>query len=487
MIRELHNKLINKEITSVELTQQYFDAISKKDGDVHAYLTLTKEEALEQAKKVDEKISRGEEIGIIEGIPCAIKDNICIKNIRTTASSKILDNYIAPYDATVVEKIREAGAVILGKTNLDEFAMGSSTETSAYGATKNPYDNERVPGGTSGGSAAAVSADMAVWSLGSDTGGSIRQPASFCGVVGLKPTYGRVSRYGLMAMASSFDQIGPMTKTVEDTAIILSIISGKDNMDATSAPDFGKKYEDYLTGEIKGMKIGIVKEYLESLNKEMKTEMEKVIERYKKLGAEICEIELPNAKYALPTYYIIQPSEVSSNLARFDGIKYGMRADDKEKTNTADLGGLPRTLLETYLDTRKYNLGAEVKRRIMLGTYALSSGYYDAYYLRAQKVRTLIRKDFEKAFQKVDVILTPTTPTPAFKIGEKTQDPLQMYLEDIFTITANIAGIPAVSVPCGMIEWEGKQLPAGFQLMGKWFDEENLLCVAHAFEVNCTE
>lgn len=483
MIKELHQKLINKEITSVQLTEQYFDVISQKDKDINAYLTLTKDLAIEQAKKVDEKISAGKEIGILEGIPGAIKDNICIKNIRTTAASKILDNYIAPYNATVIEKLEEAGAVILGKTNCDEFAMGSSTENSAYGATKNPHDTEKVPGGSSGGSAAAVSANMAGWSLGSDTGGSIRQPASFCGVVGLKPTYGRVSRHGLMAMASSFDQIGPITETVEDAAIILSIISGGDGKDATSAPDFGKKYENYLTGEIKGMKIGIVKEYLEGLNEDVRKIIDGVIEKYKKLGAEILEIELPNAKYALPTYYIIQPCEVSSNLARFDGIKYGMRADDKKNSNY-NPDGLPKNLLETYLDTRKYEFGSEVKRRIMLGTYALSSGYYEAYYLRAQKVRTLIKNDFQKAFKKVDLILTPTAPTPAFKLGEKTEDPIQMYLEDIFTITANIAGIPAISIPGGKISIEGKKLPFGFQLMGKWFDEENLLRVAHAFEIN---
>jgi aspartyl-tRNA(Asn)/glutamyl-tRNA(Gln) amidotransferase subunit A len=483
MIKELHQKLINKEITSVKLTEDYFKCIEEKDKDINAYLTLTKELAMEQAKKVDEKIKRGEEIGILEGIPGAIKDNICIKNIRATASSKILDNYIAPYDATVIGKLKEAGAIILGKTNCDEFAMGSSTENSAYGSTKNPHDFSRVPGGSSGGSAAAVVADEAAWSIGSDTGGSIRQPASFCGMVGLKPTYGRVSRSGLMAMASSFDQIGPITKTVEDAAIILSIISGGDGMDATSAPDFGKKYEEYLTGEVKGLKIGIVKEYLENLNNGVKKVIEEVIEKYKKLGAEIQEIELPNAKYALPTYYIIQPCEVSSNLARFDGIKYGMRNDDKKESGFEN-DGISKTLLETYLDTRKYELGAEVKRRIMLGTYALSSGYYEAYYLRAQKVRTLIKNDFEKAFAKVDLILTPTAPSVAFKIGEKTEDPIQMYLEDIFTITANIAGIPAISVPGGEISVDGKALPIGFQLMGKWFDEENLLRAAHAFEIN---
>jgi len=483
MIKELHEKLVKGEITSVQLTEEYFDRIEEKDKKLFAYLTLMKEEALEQAKRVDEKIKNGEEIGILEGIPGAIKDNICISGTRTTAASKILDNYIAPYDATVVKKLKESGAIILGKTNMDEFAMGSSTENSAYGPTKNPSDAERVPGGSSGGSAAAVAADEAVWALGSDTGGSIRQPAAFCGAVGLKPTYGRVSRYGLLAMASSLDQIGPIAKTVEDAAIILSEISGEDSMDATTAKSSGKRYENYLTGEVKGLKIGIVKEYMDGLSKEAKKLIEKAIETYKKLGAEIKEITLPYAKYSLPVYYIIMPCEVSSNLARFDGIKYGMRADDRVKSDLISDHAASQ-LLETYLDSRRYGFGAEVKRRIMLGTYALSSGYYDAYYLRAQKVRTLIKKDFEKAFKEVDIILTPTTPSPAFKIGEKTEDPLEMYLSDIFTVTANIIGVPAISIPCGNIKEGEKSLPFGIQLTAKWFDEENLLRAAHAYEIN---
>ncbi|MFZ2226843.1 MAG: Asp-tRNA(Asn)/Glu-tRNA(Gln) amidotransferase subunit GatA [Candidatus Moraniibacteriota bacterium] len=482
MIRDLHNKLINKEITSVKLTEDYFDVIEKKDKDIFAYLTLTKELALEQARKVDEKIARGEKIELLEGIPGAIKDNVCIEGVRTTAASKILDNYIAPYDATVIKKLKAIGAIFLGKTNLDEFAMGSSTENSAYGVTKNPRDFERVAGGSSGGSAAAVAADLAPWALGSDTGGSIRQPASFCGVVGLKPTYGRVSRHGLLAMASSLDQIGPIAKTVEDTAIILSAISGKDLMDATSAHSGNKQYENYLTGEVHGLKIGIVKEYINGLEENMRASLESVVETYKKLGAEIVEIALPYSHYALPAYYIIQPCEVSSNLARFDGIKYGLRIDD-EKDCGLNGGGLPKKLLETYLDSRQYGLGAEVKRRIMLGTYALSAGYYDAYYKRAQKVRTLIRHDFEEAFLQVDLVLAPVAPTPAFKIGDKTTDPLKMYLEDIFSVTANIAGIPAISVPGPVVAFEGKTLPFGFQLMGKWFDEEKLLNAAHAYEI----
>lgn len=484
MIRELHEKLLKKETTSVKLTEDYFAVIEKKDKDVRAYLTLTKDMALEQARKTDEKIAKGEDIALLEGIPGAIKDNMCVKGVRTTAASKILDNYIAPYDATVISRLKKRGAVFLGKTNLDEFAMGSSTENSAYGATKNPYDLERVPGGSSGGSAAAVAAGEAVWAIGSDTGGSIRQPASFCSLVGLKPTYGRVSRYGLIAMASSFDQIGPLTQTVEDAAIVLSAISGEDKKDATAVTGYDKKYEDFLSGEVKGMKIGILKEYEKELSPGMKEKMEQAVRAFEKGGAQISQISLPNAKHSLATYYIIQPSEVSSNLARFDGVKYGLRMDDKQDSNLGNLGKQlgDKTLLETYLDTRQYGLGQEVKRRIMLGTYALSSGYYDAYYLHAQKVRALIRKDFEKAFSEVDIILTPTTPTPAFAFGEKSQNPLDMYLADTFTITANVVGIPAVSVPAGKIEFEGKKLPIGIQLLGKWFDEENLLRVAHFWE-----
>ncbi len=507
MIRELHAKLISGETTSVKLTEEYFGAIEKKDKKIGAYLTLMKESALRQAGQVDEKIKKGEKIDILSGIPCAIKDNICIDGIRTTAGSKILDNYIAPYDATVVKKLKKAGAVILGKTNLDEFAMGSSTENSAYQATKNPTDTARVPGGSSGGSAAAVAAGEAVWALGSDTGGSIRQPAAFCGVAGLKPTYGRVSRSGLIAMASSLDQIGPLGKTVEDAAIILSGISGHDPMDATSAESADKKYEDYLTGDIGKIKIGVPQEYLEGLDENIKEIFDRSIEKFRKLGAEIREINLPHAQYALSTYYIIMTSEVSSNLARFDGVKYGLRADDRVKSPDGDHAAgrvksdvvsdhAASALLETYLDTRKYGLGEEVKRRIMLGTYALSAGYYDAYYLKAQKVRALIRKDFEEAFEEIDLIFSPTAPETAFKFGEKTDDPLKMYLSDIYTVTANLAGVPAISFPIGYTEVKGekkgkgeeksasRRMPVGGQLMGKWFDEENLLNAAFTFETN---
>ena len=479
MIRELHEKLINKEITSVQLTQQYFDVIEKREPEISAFLTLTKNLAMQQAKFVDEKISKGEEIDLIEGIPCAIKDNICIDGIRTTAGSKILDNYIAPYDATVIKKLKGNGAIFLGKTNMDEFAMGSSTENSSYQATKNPIDIERVPGGSSGGSIATVAAGEAVWSLGSDTGGSIRQPASFCGVIGLKPTYGRVSRNGLLAMASSLDQIGPVANSVEDVAIVLSRISGEDPLDATSAQSADKKYEDYLTGNIAGKVIGVPKEYLKGLDSEIKKIFGASLEKFKSLGAKIETISLPHAEYALPAYYIIMTSEVSSNLARFDGIKYGLRINDDEDSNIKE-NGLPKKLLETYLDTRKIGFGDEVKRRIMLGTYSLSAGYYDAYYLKAQKVRTLIRQDFEEAFKKVDFIYSPTTPEIAFKFGEKTNDPLKMYLSDMYTITANLSGVPAISFPIGIAD----KMPVGGQLMGKWFDEEGLLNAAHTFEIN---
>ena len=480
MIKELHNKLVNKKITSVQLTEECFDKIKKSDKDIQAYLTLTKKIALTQAKKVDEKIKKGEEIDLLEGIPMAIKDNICIKGERATGASKILDNYISPYDATAIKKLRKAGVVFLGKTNLDEFGMGASTENSAYQKTKNPVDLERVPGGSSGGSAAAVAKGMAPCALGSDTGGSVRQPAAFCGLVGLKPTYGRVSRHGLMAMASSLEQIAPIAKTTEDVAIILSRIAGRDKMDATSAKSGGKNYEDFLNGKIKDVTIGVPKEYFgDDLDKKIKDIAFEALEKFKKLGAKIEGIKLPNTQYALPVYYIIVPSEVSSNMARYDGIRYGMSVDDKEKSevNTGNL-------LETYLDSREIGLGDEVKRRTMLGTYTLSAGYYDAYYKKAQKVRNLLKKDFEKIFKKVDFIFSPTAPEPPFKFGDKTDDPLKMYLSDIYTVTANLIGVPAISFPIGSIEEGNKNLPVGGQLMGKWFDEEGLLNMAHTFEIN---
>lgn len=479
MIRALHEKLVTRECTAVELVERYFAVIEEKESVLLAYLTLLKEQALSEARVVDEQLERGEAIDLLAGIPGAIKDNMLLAGVRATSASEILDNYIAPYDATVIEKLKAVHAPLLGKTNMDEFALGSSTENSAYQVTTNPHDVTRVPGGTSGGSAAAVAAGEAVWALGSDTGGSIRQPAAFCGVVGLKPTYGRVSRYGLMAGASSLDQIGPIAETVEDVAIVFSRIAGHDPHDATSADSgHGKHYEDYLDQEVRGKKIGIPKEYFsESLDSRIRALCDAALERFQALGVEVREISLPHSAFALPCYYIIQPCEVSSNLARYDGIRYGLSINDEQASTEKT-----STLLETYLDTRRHGFGPEVKRRIMLGTYSLSSGYYDAYYLKAQKVRALLKQDFEKAFQEVDFIFSPTTPEPAFKIGEKTTDPLKMYLGDIYTVTANLTGVPALSFPIGMVEEEGKQLPIGGQLMGKWFDEENLLAVAHAFE-----
>lgn len=478
MIRELHEQLKSGSLTAVELTERYFTTIASKESEIQAFLTMRKEAALREAEAVDKKIMRGEVIDLLAGIPGAIKDNICMAGERTTAGSRILDNYIAPYDATVIEHLRAADMVALGKTNMDEFAMGSSTETSAYQKTKNPVDPERVPGGSSGGSAAAVAADMAVWSLGSDTGGSIRQPASFCGLVGLKPTYGRVSRSGLLAMASSLDQIGPFAKTVEDAAIVLSRIAGFDRLDATTADLPSKRFEDFLDLDMHGKTVGIPKEYFsDALDPRVRAVAEVALERFKSLGVSVKEISLPHAEYALPVYYILMPSEVSSNLARFDGIKYGLRVNDEK-----DRMATTSRLLETYLDSRAYGFGAEVKKRIMLGTYTLSAGYYDAYYKKAQRVRQLIRQDFEHAYETVDFIFSPTAPEVAFKFGTKTDDPLKMYLSDIYTVTANLAGVPALSFPIGTIEEDGKDLPLGGQLQAKWFDEEGMLALAHQYE-----
>jgi aspartyl-tRNA(Asn)/glutamyl-tRNA(Gln) amidotransferase subunit A len=478
MIRDLHEKLVSGETTAVALAEEYLRHIQETDGDIGAYLTVLEERALRSAAFVDERIGRGETVDLLAGIPGALKDNLCVAGVRTTAASKILDNYIAPYDATVVRKLAESGAVFLGKTNMDEFAMGSSTETSAYRKTKNPVDPTRVPGGSSGGSAAAVAGGMAVWALGSDTGGSIRQPSSFCGVVGLKPTYGRVSRSGVIAMASSLEQVGPFGKTVEDVAIVLSRIAGFDPLDATTADGGDKPFEEYLTGDVRGLRIGVPKEYFsDGLDPRVRAVTDAALEKFRALGAQTVDITLPHVRYSLPTYYIIVYSEVSANLARFDGIRFGLSINDERDS----VSGTNR-LLETYLDTRKYGFGPEVKRRIMLGTYALSAGYYDAYYKKAQKVRALIRKDFEDAFDKVDVIFSPTAPEPAFKFGAKGDDPLKMYLSDIYTVTANLAGVPALSFPIGTIEEDGVALPLGGQLMGKWFDEEGILRAADAFE-----
>ncbi len=479
MIKELHDKIVNGEITAVELAQKYLDVIDEKDGPegLNAFLTVTREEALAKARAVDEKVKKGEKIDLLAGIPYGAKDVICTKGIRTTAASKILDNYKPPYDATVITKLQKVGAVMLGKTNLDEFAMGASTENSAYGYVKNPHDPARVAGGSSGGSAAAVVAGEVVWALGSDTGGSIRQPAAFCGCVGLKPTYGRVSRHGLIAMASSLDQIGPLTQSVEDAAIVLSRIAGQDKMDATSAHSGGKLYERYLTRDIVGKKIGVLPaEVYDNLDPRITESITRAGECLQEHGAVLEEVALPHLKHALSVYYIIMPSEVSSNMARFDGIRYGMTADDGVDNAPGD------GIHERYQDTRRIFLGEEVKRRIMLGTYSLSAGYYDQYYNKAQRVRRLIHQDFVDAFKKVDVILLPTAPEVAFKAGAKTSDPLTMYLSDIFTVAINLAGVPALSLPVGTLEYDGTELPIGGQLIGEWFDEEGLLAIGDVLE-----
>lgn len=463
-IKEAHAGLVNKKFSSVDLTSACLAQIKKLNKKLNAFITVTEKEALAVAKEVDKKITAGGEIGILEGVPVVLKDNILVKDIRATSGSKILENYVAAYDATVVEKLKAAGAVILGKTNMDEFAMGASTETSYFGPTKNPHDPTRVPGGSSGGSAAAVAANMCIYALGSDTGGSVREPASFCGVVGMKPTYGAVSRYGLMAMASSLDQIGPIAKTAEDAEIVFGIISGKDEKDSTTVELESQKVRKSKSGfEIKNLKIGLPKEYfIGGIDSGVEKVVRDAVAKLEKAGAKIVNISLPHAGYALAVYYLIVPAEVSANMARYDGVRYGYQ------TKKA------KTLLDTYLKTRAEGFGDEVKRRIMLGTYALSAGYYDAYYLQAQKMRTLIREDFEKVFKEVDCILTPTAPTTAFKIGEKINDPLTMYLSDVFTVSANVAGLPAISVPAG----EVKKLPVGLQIMASWLDEKKLFDVA---------
>jgi len=464
-------RLRAREISSVELTRNVLDRIHAVEPRVHAYLTLTEQMALAMAEAADRRLARGDDVGPLTGVPIALKDNLCTMGVLTTCASKILHNFVPPYDATVVERLKRAGAVFVGKTNLDEFAMGSSTENSAFQVTANPWDLERVPGGSSGGSAAAVSADECIAALGSDTGGSIRQPAGFCGVVGLKPTYGRVSRYGLVAFASSLDQIGPITKTVEDAAILMNVIAGRDPADSTSAdipmPDYTKSLKD----DVKGLKIGVPKEYfVEGMDREVEAAVREAIRHLVGLGAEAIEISLPHSGYAVATYYLCATAEASSNLARYDGVHYGHRTADQDN------------IIDMYTKTRHDGFGNEVKRRIMLGTYALSAGYYDAYYLKALKVRTLIKRDFERAFEKCDAILTPTSPTPPFKKGEKTDDPLRMYLSDIFTISVNLAGIPAISIPCGFCDATGRPLPIGLQLIAPVFGEKVLFRVAHVYE-----
>jgi len=467
-IKTLHQQIKNKERSAVEITQEYLQRIGELEPKLKSFLCVTSDLALETAKQVDEKVAKGEEIGVLAGIPIAIKDNMSTKGIPTTCASKILENFIPSYESTVTQKLRDQGAVIVGKTNLDEFAMGSSTENSGYQVTANPWDIERVPGGSSGGSAAAVSADECVVSLGSDTGGSIRQPASFCGVVGLKPTYGLVSRFGLVAYASSLDQIGPFAHTVEDTAILLGAIAGYDSKDSTSLNVEIPDYTQSFTTHLKGLKVGVIKEtYSDGLDNIVAEKVDQAIKELEKLGAEVKEISCPRFRYGLPIYYIIAPSEASANLARYDAVKYGIREESADN------------LLEMYTKTRAKGFGAEVKRRIMLGTYALSAGYYDAYYLKAQKVRTLIKQDFDNAFHDVDVLICPTSPTTAFKAGEKTDDPLSMYLSDLMTIPVNLAGLPGMSLPCGFDE---KNLPIGMQLIGNVLREDVLFKVGYAYQ-----
>ena len=462
----LHDMLTRKEISARELTEDVLSRMDAVENEVGAYLLENREDALAVSDRVDAKIAAGEEIPFLAGIPGAIKDNICTKGVRTTAGSKILESFVPPYDATVMTKLHDADAVILGKANLDEFAMGGSTENSAYHPTYNPWDTERVPGGSSGGSAAAVASGTAIWALGSDTGGSIRQPASFCGIVGLKPTYGRVSRYGLMAYASSLDQIGPLTRDVTDAAHLLNVIAGHDPMDSTASRADVPDYTQALRADVKGLKIGLPKEYfIDGMDQEVEASVRKAIADMEAMGAEVREISLPHTDYAVSTYYLIAPAEAATNLERYDGVSYGARVDGED-------------LVDMMTRTRTEKFGAEVKRRILIGNYALSAGYYDAYYLKALKVRTLIQQDFTRAFEQVDVVMTPTAPTPAYRIGEMTS-PLQMYLQDISTVPLNLAGLPGISVPCG---FTAAGLPIGLQIIGRPLAEETILRAAFAYE-----
>ena len=468
-LTEVSKLVVRKEVKPSEVVRELISRIEETEGKINAYITIN-EDVEKLAKEADERISklREDEVPELFGIPLSIKDNINVEDIRMTCGSKILENFISPYDATVIKRLRERGAIFIGKNNLDEFAMGSSTETSYFGPTKNPWDLERVPGGSSGGSAAAVSAFSALASLGSDTGGSIRQPASLCGVVGLKPTYGRVSRYGLTAFASSLDQIGPITRTVEDAAFLMNIISGQDSKDATSVSVPVPNFLESINGEVKGMVAGIPGEYfVEGMDEDVRDSVINAIKKLELMGVEVKEVSLPHTKYAVETYYIIAPAEASSNLGRFDGVRYTIRAKEYEG------------LIDMYCKTRAEGFGDEVKRRIMIGTYTLSAGYYDAYYLKAQKVRTLIYQDFENVFRDVDFLVTPVSPTTAFKIGEKVNDPIKMYLSDIFTIAVNLAGLPAISIPCG---FDRNSLPIGIQFIGKAFDEATILKVSHRLE-----
>ncbi len=469
-VHELMQKLNSKEITSEEIVKSYFDRIKEKDEQVKAYVSTLEESAIKKAKEIDEKRANGEKLGKFAGIPIGIKDNMCIKGTKTTCSSKMLENFESPYNATVIEKLNDENMIYLGKLNMDEFAMGGSTEYSAFFKTHNPWDLDRVPGGSSGGSAAAVASNMATWALGSDTGGSIRQPASLCGIVGLKPTYGLVSRYGLVAFASSLDQIGPLTKDVTDSAMLLNLISGHDEKDSTSVPVEKKDYTKYLVNDVKGMKIGLPKEYLgEGINEEVREAILNVAKKYEEMGAIVEDCSLDVGKYATAVYYIIACAEASSNLGRFDGIRYGYRSEKFDN------------LRDIYKNSRSEGFGTEVKRRIILGTYVLSSGYYDAYYKKAQKVRTLIKDAYNELFKKYDLLLTPTSPTTAFKIGEKSKNPIEMYLADICTVPVNIGGLPGMSVPCSL---DSNGLPIGFQLIANSFEEDKIFRAAYTYEQN---
>ncbi len=467
-IEATRSEVQERRTTARSLAESFYAKIEKDDPAIGAFLTLSKDRALAKAAEIDALVATGAELPPLGGVPIAVKDVMVTRDLRSTAGSKILGTYVPPYDCTAVARLEAAGALLLGKLNCDEFAMGSSNENSAWRPVRNPRDLSRVPGGSSGGSAAAVAANMAVATLGSDTGGSIRQPASFCGVVGLMPSYGRVSRYGLIAFASSLDHIGPLTKTVKDAAIMLRTIAGRDPMDSTSSEAAVPNYVAELDEPVRGIRIGVAKEYFgDGLDSEVRNAVESAIQKLSQLGCEVLPVSLPHTKYAIPTYYVVATAEASSNLARFDGVRYGHRAKDA------------RTLSEMYRRTRDQGFGAEVKRRITLGTYVLSAGYYDAYYLKAQKVRRMLTQDFENAFQQVDAIVTPTCPTPAFKLGEKVDDPLAMYLADVYTVTADLAGIPGISIPCGETK---DKLPIGLQILGKPFDEATILRVAHAFE-----
>jgi len=468
-VRTIRDDVASGRLSAVEVCRASLDRIESVNPTLNAFNHIAAERALARAAEVDRARAAGITLGPLAGVPVALKDNLSVRGMRTTASSRILDHFVPPYDATVVQRLETAGAVVVGKTNCDEFAMGSSNENSAYGPVRNPWATDRTPGGSSGGSAAAVASRSTPAALGSDTGGSIRQPASFCGVVGLKPTYGRVSRYGLLAFASSLDQIGPITRTAADAAVMLGVLAGPDPCDATASRQPVADYTSALTGDIKGLRVGVPRAFVtDGVGEGVRRAFDEALDRLKREGAALVDVDLPHARYAIPVYYLVATAEASSNLARYDGVRYGHRAKGKEQLS----------LKEMYSRTRDEGFGAEVKRRIMLGTYVLSAGYYDAFYLKAQQVRTLLRQDYDAAFERVDVVAMPTSPTPPFRLGEKTDDPLQMYLADVFTVSANLAGLPAISVPCGFSD----QLPIGLQLTGRLFDESTLLRVADAYQ-----